>query len=37
MTSHQHSWQTDSLHPTSDGLVVYQVCRCGQRRIVVTQ
>lgn len=36
MTDHQHHWRIDSVHPTSDGLVVYQGCGCGQWRIVLT-
>jgi hypothetical protein len=26
---HWHTWQTSSCHPTSEGTVSYQQCRCG--------
>jgi hypothetical protein len=26
---HRHTWQTASRHPTSNGTVSYQRCRCG--------
>lgn len=28
-----HAWETESHHPTSEGVVVYQRCPCGARRI----
>ncbi|MDP0397620.1 hypothetical protein [Tsukamurella strandjordii] len=28
-----HAWQTESHHPTSEGIVLYQRCACGARRI----
>ena len=28
-----HSWETESHHPTSEGVVMYQLCSCGVRRI----
>ncbi|MBS4100426.1 hypothetical protein [Tsukamurella paurometabola] len=28
-----HAWETESHHPTSEGVVVYQRCACGARRI----
>lgn len=31
-----HFWRTASCHDTSDGLVVYQRCPCGQWRITLT-
>ncbi|WP_336083061.1 hypothetical protein [Nocardia sp. SSK8] len=38
MTSHHtHIWRTESCHRTSDGLVAYQRCRCGVRRIAVAE
>ena len=27
--THRHTWQTTSRHPTSNGTVSYQRCRCG--------
>ncbi|WP_280339930.1 hypothetical protein [Nocardia neocaledoniensis] len=36
MSSHtSHTWWIESCHRTSDGLVAYQRCRCGVRRVVV--
>ncbi|KQY31603.1 hypothetical protein ASD42_23725 [Nocardia sp. Root136] len=36
MSSHPaHTWQIESRHRTSEGLVAYQRCRCGARRVVV--
>ncbi|MFB7878694.1 hypothetical protein ACFC06_25905 [Nocardia sp. NPDC056064] len=34
-THHAHTWRIESCHRTSDGLVTYQRCRCGVRRIAV--
>lgn len=28
-----HAWETESHHPTSEGIVLYQRCACGARRI----
>lgn len=28
-----HDWRAVSRHPVSDGVVVYQHCRCGAARI----
>ncbi|NMD56050.1 MULTISPECIES: hypothetical protein [Tsukamurella] len=28
-----HAWETESHHPTSEGIVMYQRCACGARRI----
>ncbi|SDQ87184.1 hypothetical protein [Tsukamurella pulmonis] len=28
-----HAWVTESHHPTSEGVVVYQRCSCGARKI----
>lgn len=37
MTAHGvHFWRTESRHATSEGVVTYQRCACGQRRITVT-
>lgn len=30
---HEHRWRTESTHHTSDGLVSYQRCGCGARRV----
>ncbi|NKY20767.1 hypothetical protein [Tsukamurella spumae] len=30
-----HSWVTESHHPTSEGVVLYQRCSCGVRRIAL--
>lgn len=30
-----HTWWIESCHRTSEGLVAYQRCRCGARRVVV--
>lgn len=36
MTSYPtHTWRIESCHRTSEGLVAYQRCRCGARRVVV--
>ncbi|MEU4321460.1 hypothetical protein AB0H20_29230 [Nocardia fluminea] len=36
MNSHPaHTWQIESRHRTSEGVVAYQRCRCGARRVVV--
>ncbi|WP_278262974.1 hypothetical protein [Nocardia sp. AG03] len=32
---HTHTWRIESCHRTSDGLVAYQRCRCGVRRIAL--
>ncbi|TWJ11943.1 hypothetical protein LX16_2686 [Stackebrandtia albiflava] len=32
---HQHEWFVESAHHTSDGLVAYQRCECGHRRVAV--
>ncbi|MEV6062364.1 hypothetical protein [Nocardia asteroides] len=35
MNSHSsHTWWIESCHRTSEGLVAYQRCRCGARRVV---
>jgi hypothetical protein len=34
---HDHDWRTQSRHPTSDGVVSYQRCRCGSSRILVSE
>ncbi|MEQ3551020.1 hypothetical protein WIS52_11100 [Pseudonocardia nematodicida] len=31
-----HEWETVSRHRSTDGVVGYQRCRCGARRIVLT-
>ncbi|MFE1166661.1 hypothetical protein [Nocardiopsis sp. NPDC058789] len=36
MTEHEHLWTTDSSHPTSEGMVVYQRCHCGEHRVALT-
>ncbi|WP_166443460.1 hypothetical protein [Tsukamurella sputi] len=28
-----HTWETESHHPTSEGVVMYQRCACGARRM----
>lgn len=34
MNSHNtHTWWIESCHRTSEGLVAYQRCRCGARRV----
>lgn len=33
MTEHEHRWTTDSAHPTSEGVVTYQRCPCGEHRV----
>ena len=30
-----HVWVTDSSHPTSDGVVIYQSCACSAHRILL--
>lgn len=35
MTEHEHQWTTDSSHPTSEGVVIYQRCRCGEHRVAL--
>lgn len=36
MNSHTtHTWRIESCHRTSEGLIAYQRCRCGARRVVV--
>jgi len=30
-----HVWVTDSSHPTSDGVVIYQRCGCHAHRILI--
>ncbi|MGW5318322.1 hypothetical protein [Nocardia thailandica] len=32
-THSSHTWRIESSHRTSEGLVVYQRCRCGARRV----
>jgi hypothetical protein len=34
--AHRHRWTVESAHPVSTGLVVYQRCECGRRRITST-
>ncbi|MFE3544348.1 hypothetical protein ACFXK0_15405 [Nocardia sp. NPDC059177] len=35
MNSHStHIWRIESCHRTSEGLIAYQRCRCGARRVV---
>ncbi|MFC4127408.1 hypothetical protein [Nocardia rhizosphaerae] len=35
MSSHPaHTWSIESCHRTSDGLIAYQRCPCGVRRVV---
>ena len=36
VTRHEHLWSTDSEHPTSEGVVSYQRCGCGGRRVTLT-
>jgi len=31
--AHLHRWDMTSRHHTSEGMVVYYRCRCGQHRI----
>jgi hypothetical protein len=33
---HRHRWSVESAHQVSEGLLVYQRCECGQRRIAST-
>jgi hypothetical protein len=33
---HRHRWVVESAHQVSEGLLVYQRCECGQRRIAST-
>lgn len=35
-TEHEHHWTTESAHTTSEGLVTYQHCACGRRRVTLT-
>ncbi|MFE9244136.1 hypothetical protein [Nocardiopsis sp. NPDC006938] len=35
MTEHEHRWTTDSTHTTSEGVVIYQRCRCGEHRVAL--
>ena len=35
-TDHEHLWTTDSTHPTSEGIVTYQRCRCGEHRVALS-
>ena len=34
-TQHEHGWQVESQHATSEGLVIYVRCDCGTRRVDV--
>ncbi|MFD6097334.1 hypothetical protein ACFVWN_14140 [Nocardiopsis flavescens] len=34
-TEHEHHWTTESAHSTSEGLVSYQHCACGRRRVTL--
>ncbi|WP_433701442.1 hypothetical protein [Nocardiopsis sp. CA-288880] len=34
-TRHEHLWSTESDHPTSEGVVSYQRCACGERRVTL--
>ncbi|PWV55242.1 hypothetical protein BDW27_103246 [Nocardiopsis sp. L17-MgMaSL7] len=36
MTEHEHRWTTDSTHSTSEGMVTYQRCRCGEHRVALS-
>ncbi|WP_017586722.1 hypothetical protein [Nocardiopsis ganjiahuensis] len=36
MSDHEHRWTTDSTHPTSEGVVTYQRCRCGEHRVALS-
>jgi len=33
--THEHAWQTQSCHPTSDGVIRYQQCHCGSWRVLL--
>ncbi|WP_285486127.1 hypothetical protein [Amycolatopsis taiwanensis] len=33
-TTNEHEWITESRHFTSEGLITYERCGCGARRIV---
>jgi hypothetical protein len=33
----EHAWETSSQHRTSEGVVRYQRCHCGLRRITVNR
>ncbi|WP_166678608.1 hypothetical protein [Kribbella voronezhensis] len=33
---HRHRWSVESAHRVSEGLLVYQRCECGRRRITST-
>lgn len=32
-STHRHRWTEESAHRVSDGLVIYQRCLCGRRRV----
>ncbi|MFJ9553321.1 hypothetical protein ACIRPH_05870 [Nocardiopsis sp. NPDC101807] len=34
-TRHEHLWSTESDHTTSEGVVSYQRCACGERRVTL--
>ncbi len=36
-TRHEHRWTTESDHTTSEGVVAYQRCACGGRRVILTR
>ncbi len=36
-TRHEHHWATESDHTTSEGVVAYQRCACGQRRVTLAR
>ncbi|WP_190394581.1 hypothetical protein [Nocardiopsis deserti] len=36
-TRHEHHWTTESDHTTSEGVVAYQRCGCGGRRVILTR
>ncbi|WP_170304473.1 hypothetical protein [Microlunatus speluncae] len=31
---HEHQWQTNSEHSTSEGRISYQSCPCGRWRVL---
>lgn len=35
ITHLRHRWETESHHATSEGVVVYQLCTCGVRRVAL--
>lgn len=37
MDTEGHTWQTQSCHRTSDGLVSYQRCHCGLWRVLLDE